>query len=55
MILFVLVKKEDIDKICGFGLGVDDYIMKLFSLSELVVRVKVYIFCYERLLGNVSK
>lgn len=35
--MIVLVKKEDIDKICGFGLGVDDYIIKLFSFNELVV------------------
>lgn len=46
-ILMVIVKKEDIYKIKGLGIGVDDYIVKLFSFGELVVRVNVYILRYE--------
>ena len=33
----------------GFGFGADDYIVKPFSPSELVARVKAHISRYERL------
>lgn len=48
-ILMVTAKKEDIDKIRGFGLGADDFIVKPFSPSELVARVKAHLSRYERL------
>lgn len=48
-IIIVTAKKEDIDKIKGFGLGIDDYIVKPFSPSELVARVTAHIERYERL------
>lgn len=48
-ILFVSAKKDDIDKIRGLGLGADDYMVKPFSPSELVARVKAHINRYERL------
>lgn len=48
-ILFVSAKKDDIDKIRGLGLGADDYIVKPFSPSELVARVKAHIARFERL------
>ncbi|MFD2444415.1 response regulator transcription factor [Bacillus sp. CGMCC 1.16607] len=51
-ILIVSAKKEDIDKIRGLGLGADDYIIKPFSPSELVARVKAHLARYERLIGN---
>ncbi|WP_423801981.1 response regulator transcription factor [Neobacillus sp. SAB-20_R2A] len=51
-ILIVSAKKEDIDKIRGLGLGADDYIIKPFSPSELVARVKAHLSRYERLIGN---
>jgi DNA-binding response OmpR family regulator len=51
-ILMVSAKKEDIDKIRGLGLGADDYIIKPFSPSELVARVKAHLSRYERLLGR---
>jgi DNA-binding response OmpR family regulator len=51
-ILMVSAKKEDIDKIRGLGLGADDYIIKPFSPSELVARVKAHLSRYERLRGN---
>ncbi|UII56326.1 response regulator transcription factor [Cytobacillus spongiae] len=51
-IIFVSAKKEDIDKIRGFGLGADDYLVKPFSPSELVARVKGHISRYERLIGK---
>lgn len=51
-ILMVSAKKEDIDKIRGLGLGADDYIIKPFSPSELVARVKAHLSRYERLRGH---
>ncbi|MEE1312699.1 MAG: response regulator transcription factor [Lachnospiraceae bacterium] len=51
-ILMVSAKKDDIDKIHGFGLGADDYITKPFSPSELVARVKAHLARYERLVGS---
>lgn len=53
-ILIVSAKKEDIDKIRGLGLGADDYIIKPFSPSELVARVKAHLARYERLIGNMN-
>ncbi|MDB5085639.1 MAG: DNA-binding response regulator, OmpR family, contains and winged-helix domain [Bacilli bacterium] len=54
-ILMVSAKKEDIDKIRGLGLGADDYIVKPFSPSELVARVKAHLSRYERLSGSKEK
>ncbi|WP_100488329.1 response regulator transcription factor [Sporolactobacillus pectinivorans] len=51
-IIFVSAKKEDIDKIRGFGLGADDYMVKPFSPGELVARVKAHLSRYERLSGR---
>ena len=51
-IIMVSAKKEDIDKIRGLGLGADDYIVKPFSPSELVARVKAHISRYERLISR---
>ncbi|PYI53866.1 response regulator transcription factor [Paenibacillus flagellatus] len=51
-ILIVSAKKEDVDKIRGFGLGADDYIIKPFSLGELVARVKAHLARFERLVGS---
>lgn len=48
-ILMVSAKREDMDKIRGLGLGADDYILKPFSPTELVARVKAHINRYERL------
>ena len=53
-IIMVSAKKEDIDKIRGLGLGVDDYVTKPFSPSELVARVKAHISRYERLIGSTA-
>ena len=54
-VLMVSAKKEDIDKIRGLGLGADDYIVKPFSPSELVARVKAHLARYERLIGSAVK
>lgn len=49
-IIMVTAKKEDIDKIRGLGLGADDYLVKPFSPSELVARVKSHIHIHNLLL-----
>lgn len=54
-ILMVSAKKDDIDKIHGLGLGADDYMIKPFSPSELVARVKAHLARYERLIGSGIK
>lgn len=51
-VIMVTAKKEDVDKIRGLGLGADDYMVKPFSPSELVARVKAHISIHERLLGR---
>ncbi|RCX09616.1 winged helix family two component transcriptional regulator [Anaerobacterium chartisolvens] len=57
-ILLVSAKKDEIDKIKGFGLGADDYITKPFLPGELVARATAHIEKYERLknkYGSSSK
>jgi len=48
-ILMVTARMEDNEKIRGLGFGADDYIVKPFSPTELVARVKSHINRYERL------
>ncbi len=42
-ILFLSARIEDTDKIKGFGIGADDYIVKPFSLDELGARVAAHL------------
>ena len=42
-ILFLTARIEDSDKIKGFGIGADDYIVKPFSVDELGARVSAHI------------
>ncbi len=51
-ILLVSAKQEDVDKIRGLGLGADDYIVKPFSPTELVARVKAHLKRYQQLTGQ---
>ncbi|MHB8169933.1 MAG: response regulator transcription factor [Thermincolia bacterium] len=39
-IIILSAKGEEMDKVIGFNLGVDDYVTKPFSPTELVLRVK---------------
>ena len=51
-VIVVSARTEDIDKIRGFELGADDYLVKPFSPSELVARIKSHLARYERLSGT---
>lgn len=51
-ILLVSAKQEDVDKIRGLGLGADDFIVKPFSPTELVARVKAHLKRYQQLTGQ---
>ena len=51
-IIIVSAKKDDVAKIHGLGLGADDYMVKPFSPSELVARVKAHLARYERLVSG---
>lgn len=42
-IIMVSAKGEEIDKVLGFELGVDDYVVKPFSPRELILRVSAII------------
>ena len=48
-ILLVTARREDADKIRGFGFGADDYVEKPFSPSVLVARVKAHLARVERI------
>lgn len=46
-ILFLTAKSQDSDKTLGFSLGGDDYLVKPFSYSELISRVKAMLRRYR--------
>ena len=54
-ILMVTARTEDNEKIRGLGFGADDYIVKPFSPTELVARVKSHIARYERLIQKAGQ
>lgn len=49
-IIFLSAKSEDIDKITGLNIGVDDYITKPFGSMELLARVRSQLRRYEQIL-----
>ncbi len=42
-IIMVTAKDDELDRVLGFELGADDYVIKPFSVRELVARVKAVI------------
>lgn len=53
-IIMLSAKSSDMDKIMGFGTGVDDYVTKPFNPLELTARVKSQLKRYQNLnVGNV--
>ena len=45
-VLFLTAKSQDSDKTMGFSVGGDDYLVKPFSYSELISRVKAMLRRY---------
>ncbi|MGE5627209.1 MAG: response regulator transcription factor [Solirubrobacterales bacterium] len=39
-VIMLTAKQEEIDRIKGFKIGVDDYVVKPFSVKELILRIK---------------
>ncbi|MFN2343955.1 MAG: response regulator, partial [Desulfonatronovibrio sp.] len=42
-VIMVTAKGEEVDRIVGFELGADDYVVKPFSIRELLLRVKAIV------------
>lgn len=42
-VIFLTARKEEIDRVVGLEMGADDYIVKPFSVRELVARVRLVI------------
>ncbi|HHU05309.1 MAG TPA: response regulator transcription factor [Clostridiales bacterium] len=38
-VIFLTARGDDMDKVLGLGLGADDYLVKPFSIAELIARV----------------
>ncbi len=38
-VMFLTARGDDMDKVLGLGIGADDYLVKPFSMSELIARV----------------
>ncbi len=53
-LIMLSARGEDIDKVRGLGLGLDDYMTKPFSPNELVARVKAHVSRYRKLKGADS-
>ncbi|GCE31270.1 DNA-binding response regulator [Dictyobacter alpinus] len=47
-ILFLSAKQSDADKIQGFRVGGDDYVMKPFSIKELIARIEAHLRRHHR-------
>jgi len=50
-IIMLTAKSDEMDKLKGFGLGVDDYVVKPFSFSEFIARVRTIL---SRVTGDVT-
>ena len=51
-IIFMSCREEDTDKVIALGVGGDDYLVKPFSMRELVARVKAHL---RRRIGDFGK
>ena len=53
-VILLTARREEIDRITGFQLGADDYVVKPFSPRELMMRVKAVLRAqYAR--GNIRR
>lgn len=54
-VIFLTAKDEEIDKVVGFELGADDYVVKPFKPRELMARVKARLRRMESSQGSQGK
>lgn len=54
-VIMLSARGEEYDKIHGFELGIDDYVVKPFSPKELMMRVNVVLSRHEQILQSQSK
>ena len=50
-ILMLTARQDEVDRIAGLELGADDYMIKPFSLGELIARVRAILRRTERRVG----
>lgn len=48
-ILILTARVDEVDRVVGFEIGADDYILKPFSMRELLVRIKTRLRTYHQL------
>ena len=53
-VIMLSARGEEYDKIHGFELGIDDYVVKPFSPKELMMRVNVVISRHERIAKSAA-
>jgi len=51
-VVFLTARKEEIDRVVGLEMGADDYVVKPFSLRELMARVRMVIRRAESAAAN---
>src|SRR5476649_626569 len=54
-ILFITAKSLEQDRIKGFQVGADDYIVKPFSIQELIMRMDVFLRRTKKLQADVPE
>ena len=54
-ILMISARSEEYDKLLGFELGIDDYIVKPFSPKEVMARIKAVIKRYQNLGDQIKE
>ena len=54
-IIILSARGEEYDKVCGFQLGIDDYVVKPFSPKELMLRIQAVLKRYSQSQGPQDK